>query len=186
MTIDSDNEPPVFSDTSQERSVEENTDADIDIGTAVAATDDGGSGNLTYSLGGTDATAFDINNSGQISTVAALDYETKRSYRVTVTATDRSHRTANANVTININPADEAPEITSGDTAISYAENDTGALGTYQASDPERATIVWTLEEADASAFSISSGGVLTFNERAGPRDQRRIFDNSSRPATAA
>ena len=69
-------------------------------------------------------------------------------------------------MTINIADVDEAPEITSGDATISYAETDTGALGTYQASDPERATIVWSLGGTDDSAFAISSGGVLTFQSQ--------------------
>ena len=44
---------------------------------------------LTYGLGGTDAASFDIDTgSGQLMTLAALDYETKASYSVTVTASD--------------------------------------------------------------------------------------------------
>ena len=117
MELDFENEPPSFSDTSQERSVPENTDSNNNIGTAVEAVDgDDNPDTLTYSLGGTESEAFNIisSSSGQISTRAELDYETKRSYRVTVTATDTSLRTASANVTINITNVDEDPEITPG------------------------------------------------------------------------
>ena len=59
------------------------------IGSPVTATDADQGDTLTYSLGGTDAASFDIvSTSGQIRTRAALDYETKASYTVTVTATD--------------------------------------------------------------------------------------------------
>ena len=56
----------------------------------VTATDPNGD-ILTYSLGGTDAGSFDINQeTGQIAvkTATKLDLETKATYRVTVTATD--------------------------------------------------------------------------------------------------
>ena len=46
-------------------------------------------------------------------------------------------------------------------------------METYQASDPEKATIRWTLHGNNASDFSISSSGILTFNE---PPD----FENST------
>ena len=43
----------------------------------------------TWALGGTDAASFDIGSAtGQLMTLAALDYETKATYSVTVTATD--------------------------------------------------------------------------------------------------
>ena len=68
----------------------ENTEAGINIGAAVAATDPDVAGTntnvnpddatvdaLTYTLGGTDAASFDIvSTSGQLQTKAALDYET--------------------------------------------------------------------------------------------------------------
>ena len=166
VEIDTDNEPPRFSATSQQRSVPEDTSTGSPIGTLVEA-EDGDNDILTYSLGSTDAEVFAIDGpTGQISTKDALNYETKRSYRVTVTATDTSLRSVNTTVTINVTDVDEPPEITADDTAIDYAEGGTGPVDTYQATDPERATIVWTLEGDDAEDFSISSGGVLTFSER--------------------
>ena len=69
------------------RSVAENTAAGVDIGAAVAATEH--SGTVTYALGGTDAASFDVvAATGQLQTKAALDYETRSSYEVTVTGTD--------------------------------------------------------------------------------------------------
>ena len=39
----------------------------------------------------------------------------------------------------------------------------TGPVAAYLATDPESATITWTLEGDDAGDFDISSSGVLTF-----------------------
>ena len=50
-----------------------------------------------------------------------------------------------------------------GDAASDYAENGTGPVATYTATDPESATITWTLEGDDAALFDFSSGGMLTF-----------------------
>ena len=45
--------------------------------------------NLTYTLGGADMASFSIDDTtGVLSTKAKLDYETKNTYMVTVTATD--------------------------------------------------------------------------------------------------
>ena len=66
----------------------ENTPAGQNIGDPVSAADDDGN-SLTYTLGGTDATSFDIDiTSGQLQTKASLDFETKDSYSVTVSVSD--------------------------------------------------------------------------------------------------
>ena len=83
------NTGPTFDDgDSTTRSVAENTAAGQNIGAPAAATEIDGD-TLTYSLGGTDAASFDISAStGQLQTRAALDFETKNSYVVTVSVTD--------------------------------------------------------------------------------------------------
>ena len=73
----------------------EATDANVDVGDAVTAIDNdidnADDSALFYLLSGRDAAPFTIDSgNGQISTSAALDYETKRSYSVTVTAVDPS------------------------------------------------------------------------------------------------
>ena len=113
------NNPPAFPEDTAIRSIAENTGARTDIGAAVTATD---TDMLTYSLSGTDQTSFDIvSTSGQLQTRATLDYESKNSYEVAVTATDPSSATATITVTINVTNVNEAP-IATGDTA-SIAED---------------------------------------------------------------
>ena len=66
---------------STDRSVAENSAVGSAVGDPVAATDPGRDGPdvLTYSIGGTDGSSFDIDSgTGQIKVKAALDFETIR------------------------------------------------------------------------------------------------------------
>ena len=91
----------------------ENTAAGEDIGNPVAANDANGDA-LTYALSGTDAASFDIDTgSGQLMTLAALDYETKASYSVTVTASDSGDGSVTpSTVTITVTNVDEPGRVT--------------------------------------------------------------------------
>ena len=96
-----------------------------------------------------------------------LDYETKNRYMVTVTATDSSNmanNTASIDVTIHVTDLDEAPMILVGALAISgqsraddYLENGTNAVATYTASGPNADSAGWSLEGADAGAFTFDT-----------------------------
>ena len=109
ITVTNVNEAPVFAEgTGTSRRVAENTAAGADMGAAVSADDPDGD-KLTYTLGGTDSTHFAINSdSGRLKTRAALDYETKHAYTVTVTATDGALTDAIA-VSITVTNIAEAP-----------------------------------------------------------------------------
>ena len=156
------NVAPEFASATTSRTVAENTVAGEDIGNPVAANDANGDA-LTYALSGTDAASFDIDpDTGQLMTKVALDFETKGSYTVMVTATDPRNLSATTTVTITVTNVDEGFEV-SGPAAVDYAENGTGPVATYTATDPESATITWTMEGDDAALFDLSSGGMLTF-----------------------
>ena len=103
------NDPPVFATDTATRSVAENTGTGQDIGAPFEATD-AEKETLTYTLGGTDAASFGIvATSGQLQTKAALDYEAKSSYSVTVKAQDTSSASGTINVTIVVTDVNEPP-----------------------------------------------------------------------------
>ena len=170
------NDAPVFPDmdeemegrqTAQERNIAENSPAvtsgaPTPIGDAVTAMDE--DLNLTYALGGPDAASFGITrNTGQLQVKAALDTETKDTYTVTVTATDSLGASSTITVTIKVDDVDEMPELV-GEAPEEYAENGTGAVATFRATDPEGDSISWSLGGADEEDFSIENG-VLRFKE---------------------
>ena len=122
---------------------------------------------LTYTLGGTDAAAFSIvSTSGQLQTRAALDYETKPSYAVTVSVSDGNGGTDSITVTINVTdvnetPVNNAPVFTDGtSTTRSVPENTASGIniGTaVAATDADNDVLTYTLGGDDASSFSIVS-----------------------------
>ena len=122
------NVAPEFADETATRSIAENTAANTSIGDPVVATD-ANNDTLTYTLEGTDAASFGIDSgTGQLSTSAALDYETKDTYSVVVKATDPAGESATIEVTINVTDVVEVvpPAVqtydTNNDGAISIAE----------------------------------------------------------------
>ena len=156
------NEAPNFANSTATRSVAENTAADTNIGAAITATDVDANTTLTYTLGGTDADSFSIvSTSGQLQTNAALDYETKASYSVTVTATDGGNLSDTTTVTISITDVNESPSFATDTAARSIAENtaaDTNIGAAITATDVDaNTTLTYTLGGTDAAAFSIDS-----------------------------
>ena len=90
------------------REVAENTAAAAAIGDPVAATDPDGA-SVTHTLGGTDAASFGIvAATGQLQTSAPLDYETRSSHTVEVTATNPSGVSASVTVIIEVDDVNEA------------------------------------------------------------------------------
>ena len=103
------NRAPTFSASSQTFSIAENTTSGVDVGTPLEASDLDRD-ILTYSLEGADMGSFDIDiSSGQIRTKAALDYEKKRSYSLTVRVQDGRGGSATLRVTISITDLVEPP-----------------------------------------------------------------------------
>ena len=152
------NRAPDFGANTAVRTVDENTATNTDFGTPVEATDPDGH-DLTYTLGGTHGSSFDIDDStGQLRTKAALNYEGRRSYSVRVTATDEEDATDSINVTINVGNVDEdgAVTLSSGMPAAGTAlratlqDPDGGVTGT---------TWVWH-SSSDRSTWSEISGAM--------------------------
>ena len=151
--------------------------ASVDGG-MVTAMDPNANDLVSYTLGGPDASSFDIGlTSGQITVGAGteLDYETKTSYMVTVIATDSFGATASIDVTITVTDVNEGPVImmvTFTDTDVNdapvaptvpnqTATEDTAFSYTVPAfTDPESGTITYAATLSDDSALP----GWLSFN----------------------
>ena len=170
VTVTAPNQAPMFADTTT-RTIPENTPAGQNIGGRVTATDPD-SDPLTYSLDGPDKDSFSITPStGQLQTQAALDYETKASYTVTVAVRDNlavdntadMATDAEIPVTITVTDVNEAPAFDLS-TPTSVAENTPGGqpLGVFAATDPDTLTPVYAmlthwLSGADAPVFSLDA-----------------------------
>ena len=191
-----DNQAPEFKDangkaiTSDTRIINENTEANTDdddssddvatdnidnIDGPVVATDPNGDADiLTYTLGGPDAAMFRVRQPEQggqieVGTGTKLDYERKKSYMVTVTATDPSQLSTTIDITIMVIDVNEGPVIAGEDDLTKeFRENSTGTIETFRATDPEGRPVYWSLNTADAdypdhAAFTINSSGSLSF-----------------------
>ena len=121
------NNAPEFTEgTSTTRSVAENTASSRNIGTAVAATDANSGDTLRYTLGGTDMASFAIvSTSGQLQTRAALDFETKSSYAVTVSVSDGNGGSDSIGVTITVTDVNEQPGRPAAPSVGATANSDT-------------------------------------------------------------
>ena len=104
------NVAPTFTEgTSTTRSVAENTPSGANIGAPVAATDADSGDTLEYTLAGTDKKSFGIHlNTGQLLTQAALDFETKSSYAVSISVSDGNGGTDSIEVAITVTDVDES------------------------------------------------------------------------------
>ena len=167
---DADRNTPGMQDETVTREVEENTPDGENIGAdAFEATDAGDL--LMFELGGADADSFGLSkpatdgNSVHLQTKAALDYETKSEYTVTITAMDATGAPDTITVTVIVTDVNEGADI-EGDDAVMYAENGEDAVATFTATDPEGDAITWELvaDYVDNADFEIGEDtGVLTF-----------------------
>ena len=163
------NNAPMFTEgATTTRSIAENTAKDTNIGTAVTATDADPGSTLSYQLSGTDGAAFSIDEStGQLKTDAALNYETKDAYSVTITVTDGA-LTDTITVTINVTDANDAPVFSDGTSTTRNASKNTDADTNIGASviatDEDEDTLTYTLSGTDAASFDIvlTSGQMKT------------------------
>ena len=161
------NSPPRFVESHNAvRSVAENVPSGSAVGEPVAATDANRSdqSSLTYALAGVDAESFAIDSStGQILSKAALDFEERTNYRVVVLVRDGRGGSDIISLSIVVTDIDEPP-VVSGLGSIEYAENSTGVVIRFGATDPEgMVSLTWSLSGEDSEAFTIGEDGALRF-----------------------
>ena len=166
------NSAPAFPATENgRREIPEDATGGTAVGDPVAATDFNDDP-LTYTLSGTDAALFTVgSNDGQlrVATGAELDFETRRTLRVTVEVSDGANSLGDPDndaiddrqsMIITLTNVNEAPVVT-GDETPSFPENSNRAVATYTGTDPERDTLTWSV--SDTTNFWISSRGQLYF-----------------------
>ena len=130
---------------------------------------------ITWSVGGTDARFFTIDQRGQFSfsETNTPDFEQpgdsggNNVYDVTIQATDDGTNTASLPISVTVRDVNEGPEIT-GPQDLSFPENHATdrVLATYSATDPENPSTPitrWSLSGTDGGDFVISEQGELTF-----------------------
>ena len=158
--------------------------------------DDPEDGAATWSLAGSDHHHFTVTN-GELRFREAPDFESpadangNNRYEVTVLAEDGGDLPGKRRVTVSVIDVNEEPSI-DGPANVAYAENGTGAVATFTATDPEQHTILWSLSGADADDFTIA-GGALRFVEApdyesragAGGNSAYRLTVHASDGATA-
>ena len=174
ITIEDVNERPVVRRSSGMGpfSIVENSGTDVG---SFVATDPEGQG-VTWSLETTgDHGRFEIDAAnGALSLKEAADYERPdlglgpdKAYTVTVQATEQDdgepltlELTGRLAVTVAITNVNEPPTVT-GNATPSVDENTT-AVATYSATDPEGVTVTWSLQ-GGGGVFMITSAGALAF-----------------------
>ena len=175
------NHAPLFTDVTPTRSVAENTASNQDIGDPVTASDPEEGDTLTYFLGGADGSSFAIDSSsGQLRTRAALDYEDKDSYTVTIQVRDSMDIHGNPDmtyddsidITIEVTDVNEPPAFDStAPPTLNIIENTTTGtdIGSpVTATDPDNTTanptkdtLTYSLDTEDGASFEIDSSGQI-------------------------
>ena len=159
------NEAPTITSADTEFTVLENTTGSFHT---VTATDPENT-TLNYNLSGADTEDFTIDNDGILSFASAPNFEvptdadTNNIYTITIEVADGAN-TDTQDLTITVTGVDEAPTINNTASSVDFNENETGTVFDASATDPENATITYSLSGADADDFSIDSAGLITFN----------------------
>ena len=172
------NSPPGFpSGEDGVRSVDENTPANRNIGTPVAATD-ADSDRLTYSISGADAALFDVvASSGQLRTKGVLDRESRGSYSFTMSVHDGVDINGNSDttvddtigVTVTVIDVNEPPDAVA-DTATATEDSNVTIDVLDNDSDPE--------DDRSALTLRVTTNprkGRATVNEPANAGERRTI-----------
>ena len=179
VTITPVNEPPTVVGHPR-RAIDEN---DETFSHSFRAVDpEGSSTTFTWSLSGTDGGDFNISQDGELTFRTTPNYESPadsnrdNEYLLTVRAYDgQYYGTLDMAVTVlNVNEAPEIRPVSRPE--YSRQENDTGAIYTFSATDPEGGTVTWSTGGLDEGDFTIV-GGALKF---ANPPDHETPLGSGS------
>ena len=139
---------PEFPNAADTRRVTENTGGDMVVATVEAT--DYNHDELTYTLGGTDEESFHIldENIGElrVRSTTRLDYETRRTYEVTVTATDAQNTSDTVTLTIEVTDVEHE-----GTVSLPLTQPRVGSPVQASLSDPDGGVTgtTWQWERSD-------------------------------------
>jgi hypothetical protein len=174
------NEAPTFtSDATGD--VDENVAAGSVVTTATVTDPEGD--DVTFSLTGPDADAFEIDpDTGEVTIVGSPDFETQDEYNFTIVATDSDGNETEQDFTLSVNDLDETPE-------VSLDQDDDGNVATPFTIDADGDDFLF-IEDADVAnnvvvsnfgaGDQISLEGVSNYNfTNIGNGDLRIDFNNN-------
>ena len=164
------NTPPVFDEgRAATRGVDEDTVANQRVGDPLSASDADNADTLTYSLDAASEAVFDIDSTtGQLRTETELDYETRKSYPVTVSVSDGKDANSDADpsaddtitVTILVSDVNEDPSFALANDTRTIEENTPAGepLGApFRATDGDGDTLTYSLGAGSAEDFEIDA-----------------------------
>ena len=165
---------PIFITGPATASIAENATGNL---VTLAASSDA-AGPFTWSL--SDYTHFSIDD-GVISVTSPLDHETQ-SISYLYAYVENPHKSVSREITFTVEDVDEPPAISEGSSSIQVDEGSNLDVATYEATDPDSDTIVWSLSGADAGDFSISENGDLSFSsepdyESPADSDENNVYE---------
>ena len=171
INLDDVNEAPSFASGSANRTVPENSVANTNVGGAVTAADpEGDTLQYTLSNGGGRFTVVSDTGQIQVASGAGLDYETTRSYQVTVRATDNAGLYDEVSVTIAVTDVVEAPRFAAPSYTRRIAEDagpgaNVGAA--IVATNANGMTFTYSLSGDGVANFAVNASGQVTVSASA-------------------
>ena len=179
VTVQEVNEGPEVTSGRPSFTIDENQDL---TNASYTAFDPEGGTVTRWSLGGTDGGDFQINESGVLTFRTLPDYERPADsnrdniYELEVRPYDGRYY-GSFDVTVTVNNVNEPPAITTTSSSaktMTHPETRTSRLYAYRATDPEGATIVWSVDGIDSRFFTIDEGGQLYFSATSPPDFEAR------------
>ena len=155
-------------------------------------------GPIAWSHTGTDASAFALSDSGELSFVSPPDFESpsdsdrQNDYELKVVAIDEDGHSDSLAFTITVTDVNEGPEITrvgSGPGSVAENYGQTQVLARYTATDPEDTgaqITLWSTSGMDGGDFVINEHGELRFRyspdyERPADSNRDNIYEMTVR-----
>ena len=153
ITIEAVNDEPSI-DTSSTLTAAENQKSVATISVSDVDTNDA----LTLTISGTDVDSFNLSSGNVLTFKTAPDYESKKTYSLTLSLTDATV-TVTKDIIINVSNINDVAPVISSSASFSAAENQQ-SIGSVSASDEEGDILTFSITSTE---LNITSDGVLTF-----------------------